>query len=286
MRHTAAKTRAKKGWGFLHGGAQVWVKGSNRLTSVGILGYGHVGRSMARLFPAAAIYDPHLAEFAGNSGAVSSASVTFVCVPTPARDDGSADIDNVADAVGWLESDIIVIKSTVPPGTTTELRKLTGKRIVVAPEYFGESTYSHPWSAQPEMWPFVVVGGAPGDTRVIVELLAERLGPHIVYRQVSPEQAELAKYMENAWLAAQVGFAWQFELLARAIGVDYWEVREIWALDPRVSRWHTATFSAHPGYGGKCLPKDIAAITRAGRDRGCDVSLLEALQNFNQNLRE
>lgn len=255
------------------------------MARIGIVGYGHVGKSIARLFPSAVAYDPHLADLVGNRGVVNESDVAFVCVPTPAREDGSAEIDLVADVVDWLEAEIIVIKSTVPPGTTSELRARTGKRIVMAPEYIGESSFSHQWSEHPESWPFVVVGGEPADTRVVVEVLSERLGPDIVYRQVTAEQAELAKYMENVWLAAQVSFAWQFELLARAIGVDYWELREIWALDPRVSKWHTATFSQRPGYGGKCLPKDVAAITSLGHDRGCDVSWLEAMQIFNQSLR-
>lgn len=255
------------------------------MPSVGIVGFGHVGGTLKKLFPEAAVYDKYIREFSNAQEQIDSSDICFVCVPTPEGLNGEVDLSEVDDVLQWIESDLIVIKSTVPPGTTSKLRSKFGKRLVCSPEYFGESSYTHSWSKDPASWPFVVVGGPRTDTRPVIQLFADVLGPDKVYRQVEPEVAELAKYMENAWLATQVIFAWQFGLLAAAIGTDYWEVREIWALDPRVSRWHTALFSGSAGFGGKCLPKDVAAISAFGRSLGCSVSFLEELLHFNCSLR-
>lgn len=251
------------------------------MTAIGIIGYGHVGSTMAKLFPDAVIYDPNLPEHSNTRDAANRTSVAFVCVPTPLGEGGAADLSAVEDVVTWLDAQLIVLKSTVPPGTTSRLRRESGKRVVFCPEYIGESGYQQHWLEAPRNWPFVIVGGEPIDSRVLVDLLSPILGPQTTYRQTTAEQAELAKYMENAWLASQVAFAWQFEFLAQAFGADYREVRELWALDPRVSKWHTAVFSDKPGFTGKCLPKDIAAIAAAGQAAGADVSWLNALQRFN-----
>lgn len=253
--------------------------------TVGIVGYGHVGRAMHTLFPAAVLYDPGIPEHASTRDAVNATDICFVCVPTPSAPDGAADVSAVAEVVGWLQSTIVVIKSTVPPGTTAKLRADSGKRIVFSPEYYGESTYHHEWAAGPAAWPFLIVGGPSEDTAPVISLFASRLGPQKTYRQVTAEMAELVKYMENTWLAAQVAFAWQFGLLSERFGVDYWELRELWALDPRVSRWHTALLEGSPGFRGKCLPKDVRAIAEAGRVAGCDVSWLDSLLAFNDSLQ-
>ena len=220
-------------------------------TNVAIVGNGHVGKSMRTIFPDAVVFDPNFTEHANNQKLVNDSDICFVCVPTPALSNGQADLTIVEQVIGWLESKIIVIKSTVPPGTTTRLREQSGKRVVFSPEYVGESQYARPAQLRdPEEWPYVIVGGPGCDTRPVVDLMAPVLGPQKIYRQVPAETAELAKYMENTWLAMQISFAWQFGLIAEALRADYWEVRELWALDPRVSRWATALFDEAPGFGG------------------------------------
>lgn len=254
-------------------------------TSVAIVGNGHVGKSMQTVFPDAVIFDPNFPEYAENQKLVNAADICFVCVPTPRLPDGHADVSVIDEVIGWLESEIIVIKSTVPPGTTTRLRAQSGKRIIFSPEYVGESRYALPEQLrEPAAWPYFIAGGPSCDTRPVIDLMAPVLGPQKIYRQVPAEAAELAKYMENSWLAMQVCFAWQFGLIAEAVGADYWEVRELWALDPRVSNWFTALFDQAPGFGGKCLPKDVAAIAATGRSAGCDTQLLEAVLAFNAAL--
>ena len=169
----------------------------------------------------------------------------------------------VTEVADWLETPYIVIRSTVPPGTTESLRQRVERPVVFWPEYSGEWTHMVPWEHSVRGWPFVLLGGRPDDTRPLVPWLASVLGPDRTYRQADARTVELCKYMENCWLAGQVLFANEFARIAEVMEIDYWELREMWALDPRVSRHHTAVFSDSPGFGGNCLPKDVAAIVAA-----------------------
>ena len=142
-----------------------------------------------------------------------------------------------------------------------------------------------PWEHSVRGWPFVLLGGRPDDTRPLVPWLASVLGPDRTYRQADARTVELCKYMENCWLAGQVLFANEFARIAEVMEIDYWELREMWALDPRVSRHHTAVFSDSPGFGGNCLPKDVAAIVAASSSAGYEPQLLRAFMEFNRVLR-
>jgi UDPglucose 6-dehydrogenase len=255
--------------------------------SVAIVGIGHVGRGMVSLFPSAVRYDPYSGEYPdGTQADVNETDVAIVCVPTPASPDGSANIDEVIDVVDWLDTPWIVIRSTVPPGTTESLRQRVGRPVVFWPEYCGEWTHIVPWEHSVYGWPFVLLGGRSEDTRPLVSWLARTLGADRTYRQADARTVELCKYMENSWLAGQVLFANEFARIAEVMNVDYWELREMWALDPRVSRHHTVVHHDAPGFNGHCLPKDIDAIVAASSKAGYEPRLLRAFVEFNERLQD
>lgn len=240
---------------------------------------------MASLFPLATLYDSHRVDVAGTKAEVNEADIAIVCVPTLEADDGSASLREVDDVFQWLQTPWIVIRSTIPPGTTERLRVRSGRPVVFWPEYTGEWTHPGPWERTVEGWPFVLLGGRPDDTRPLMPWLVRTFGAERTYRQSEASLVELCKYMENTWLASQVLFANEFRLIAEAIGVDYWELRELWALDPRVSKQHTGAFEDDPGFGGKCLPKDVAAIIAASTAAGYAPPLLKSFVTFNNTLR-
>jgi UDPglucose 6-dehydrogenase len=114
---------------------------------VGVVGLGFVGNGMRKLFGQThqvAGYDPSVASSAKDD--LDGAEVTFICVPTPMAQDGSADISIVETVVKWVKSPIIVIKSTVPPGTTDMLMSRYRKNLHFSPEYMGEGKqFVAPW---------------------------------------------------------------------------------------------------------------------------------------------
>lgn len=248
---------------------------------VAIIGLGHVGSTMRGLFPDALVYDEP--KRLGSRESVNQCHIAFVCVPTPQSDDGSCDTSIVDSVLSWLDSDVIVLRSTVPVGFTDDRRKKLGKRIVFQPEYYGE-TVAHPF-ADPHHRDWITLGGAIEDTSEAAHLYETVFTSELTINQVDAKTAEAAKYMENTFLALKVTFCNQFYDLAQAMGVNYDQLRETWLLDPRIGRSHTFVYPDNRGYSGSCLPKDMAAAISQAHDLGVDVPLLEAVARTNETYR-
>ena len=251
-------------------------------SEVAIVGYGAVGRSLTAVFPDAVTYDEPLE--IGTREAVNACRFALVCVPTPPAADGSCDTSIVEEVVAWLETDVIVILSTVAPGTTERLVRETGKRIVFQPAYGPGETFGHPFSdLHKQDW--LILGGEEGHTEAVADLYRRALRPETVIRQTSARTAELTKYMENAYLALKVTFCNEFYDIADSMDVDYAELRDLWLLDPRIGASHSLVFTEDRGYGGKCLPKDVSAIVQAASVLGYKPSLLTAMRDTNAAFR-
>lgn len=254
---------------------------------LGIVGYGVVGKALAKVFrydsgnPDLVIYDKHLKGMntAKSRAAIQKCDLVFIAVPTPSSSDGSCDLSAVEEVASWV-SPVMCVKSTVPPGTVDRLAAQTGKTICFSPEYVGETLW-HPLKGI-ESHGFIIVGGPRAACDLVVRAYQQFLGPLPRYFITSAKTAELCKYMENAFLATKVAFVNQFYDLAEGFGVDYNELRELWLADERVGRSHTIV-TAERGYRGRCLPKDMRAIIHAAQAAG-GAPLLEAVDRYNDEL--
>jgi UDPglucose 6-dehydrogenase len=249
---------------------------------VAIVGFGAVGRSLATLFPDAVIFDPPLG--LGHRDDVDRCRFAFICVPTPATATGDCDTSAVEEAAAWIESDYIVIRSTVPPGTTDRLAARLGKRIIFQPEYGPGETPDHPFR-DPRAVSWIILGGPRAWTVPVCDLYKTVFNSELSIHQPDAITAEMVKYMENAFLATKVAFCNEFYDLAARDGVDYNELRELWLLDPRIGRSHTWVHPDDRGFGGKCLPKDLQAIVAHAQRRGEPAILLDAVLRSNERLR-
>jgi UDPglucose 6-dehydrogenase len=250
--------------------------------TVAIVGYGAVGRYLHRLFPDAAVYDEPLG--VGDRQEVNRCQYAFVAVPTNRRPDGSGDTSIVEEAVSWLDTDIIVIRSTVPVGTTDRLKQTTGKRIVFQPEYGPGETPDHHFN-DPHRVNWAILGGDRRDTVAVADLYKQAFSAELVIHQTDPRTAELTKYMENSFLALKVTFCNEFYDIAEHFGVDYNELRELWLLDPRIGRSHTFVLPDSRGFGGKCLPKDVSALVQSACEAGYAPQLMLAMIEANARFR-
>ena len=248
--------------------------------SIGIIGAGFVGGALLRLFGDCAVYDP--AQGHDDRDLVNRCQFAFVCVPTPTAPDGSCDTSIAEEVIEWCQSDIIVIRSTVAPGTTDRLRQ-SGKRIIFQPEYIGE-TVAHPLIDH-QAQGFSVLGGPIEDTSPVADLYKRHYHAAHRFYFCSALCAELTKYMENAFYATKVTFCNEFYDIARSMGVDYNELRETWLADPRISRDHTFVYGDNRGFSGKCLPKDASAIIAAAHVHGVIPRLLESVMAANAEYR-
>jgi UDPglucose 6-dehydrogenase len=252
---------------------------------IGIVGYGVVGAAVGKLLERGkheiVVYDAFRSEYSSASrrDEVNTCELAFVAVPTPEAADGSCDLAAVETVLAWLKVPAC-LKSTIPPGTLARLSSQYHPKLCFSPEYVGETLW-HPWK-DIENHGFLIVGGDPTTCNLVVAAYQAALGPGPRYYITTAATAELCKYMENTFLATKVAFVNQFYDLAKAFGVNFNELREMWLADERIGRSHTIV-TQERGYRGRCLPKDIAAIISAAKRFG-GAPLLEAVDRYNDEV--
>jgi nucleotide sugar dehydrogenase len=257
---------------------------------IGIIGHGYVGKAMHRLFASAFDVDVYDIETQPDWRFVEDADMHVVCVPTPEGSSGHADVSAVETTVRRSQAPLVLIKSTIPPGTTSRLQRASGDRVLAfSPEYIGEGkAYVAPWlfpdPIDARTHDFAIVGSVDPDP--FLDILSQVMATHARLVATDSTTAELTKYMENAFLAMKVIFCNEFARIAESYGVSYHQLRDLWTLDSRVGKSHTRVFRDSPGYGGRCLPKDMAAICAAMKDKGLDVPLLEEVRRTNARLKK
>lgn len=236
---------------------------------VGVIGEGWVGKAMISVFPEATVYDePKIKEkYRGEARnaaikagrtAINACEVSFVCVPTPNNRDGSLNTRIVEEVVDWCDSELIVIRSTVQPGTSDRLKEKTGKRIVTQPEYLGETT-AHPLLDEGARQ-FLILGGDQPDTRKLIELYQEVYNANTNIRQVTNLEAEVIKLSENRAIAHKVAQCQELYDVCEQAGVDYYTIRDaVYGDDPRFNLWFTFVYPQQRGMDSKCIPKDVYA---------------------------
>ncbi len=213
-----------------------------------------------------------------NSDAVDGADLIFLCLPTPERPDGRADlsfihtvIDELGNSVG--EGSLFVIKSTVPPGTVASLRKRladlgSSAGIVSHPEFLREGKAVDDFM-EPDR---IVVGAYDRADADRVASLYRSLDTEVVV--TDPTSAEMIKYASNSYLAARLTFVNTLANVCEAVGADVLDVIQGMGLDHRIGPHF---LQPGPGYGGSCFPKDTAALIGVAEDAGYEFDLLKAV---------
>ena len=268
--------------------------------SVGIVGYGYVGKAMANFFKDhynVLVYDPAYSPVTKDVDGISFVSpgdinnclFSVVCVPTPRADDGSCDLTYVNETFRWLDTDLIILKSTVDIGTTERLNESTGKNIVFSPEFAGESTYWSPYTFHTEIkeTPFFIFGGDPTNTAKAVRIYMTVVGPSKTYRQVQSTEAEAVKYLINTFYALKITFCYEMNEIFKNLDLDYDRIRDLWIMDPRMNPMHTAVFFQNDApFGGKCFPKDVSALVSFSKRIGYDADFLQEILSSNKRLQD
>ena len=254
--------------------------------SVGIIGVGMVGGAVQRYFEKVGV-TPFLYDKFKNLGSVPEANraeVIFVCVPTPYDEAGGGfDLSAVHEALGFIAGEkIVVLKSTVLPGTTEELQKqFPQHKILFNPEFLTQSTGDNDMLYPDRQ----VVGYTKQSYSVAGTVL--RMLPLAPFERVIPAtEAELVKYFGNTWFSVKVVFANQMYDLCKKVGADYDLVRESVSADKRIGPSHLEIFhGGYRGYGGACLPKDTLALIQFGERIGAPMELLKRVHDLNCALR-
>jgi UDPglucose 6-dehydrogenase len=222
-------------------------------------------------------------------------TVLFVCVGTPQRKDGSADLSQIEAVARTIARDLdgyklIVEKSTSPVRTADQIKRTIRRYcngsdngdhefdVAVNPEFLSEG------SACRDLFnPDRIILGVESDRardlllRIYRPLLDRSTGGKVVVTNLTT--AELIKHASNAFLATKISFINMIADMCEAARANVSEVALGLGLDPRIG---AAFLGAGVGFGGYCLPKDLRALIRIGEDLGADVRLLRAVEALNQ----
>jgi UDPglucose 6-dehydrogenase len=289
--------------------------------SIAILGAGFVGGSLAQVFSERG-FDVYSYDKAGKiaPGAQSPArlalisnvsdaivglvehveknvkgftGVFFVCLPTPMKKDGSADlsiVDGAIKAIASVEGErVIVVKSTVPPGSTerwNEELKDTKTRVVFSPEFLTEQNALDDMRNQNR----IILGG-PRPWINKVKQVFQFAFPSVPLIKTSSTTAEMVKYMTNVHLAARVVLSCELAEVCEALdkqglNIDYDKVMEYAKCDVRLGGSHMMVPGpdGHRGARGHCFPKDLNAIISLSKKIGVNPTVMEAINTKNLSI--
>jgi len=218
---------------------------------------------------------------------VGDAQAVFVCVGRPPIGLGDKSLAAVEDAARQIaraaaQGVVIVVKSTVPPGTCGRIdtvvrreRPDLGFAVVSSPEFLREGH-----AVEDTLRPDRLVVGCESDRgrAVLRELYAPILAQGVRLIETDPRTAELSKLASNAFLATKISFANALARLSELVGADVGDATEIMGADPRIG---AEFLRAGLGYGGYCLPKDVVTLERFADRQGYDFALLREVARIN-----
>jgi len=263
--------------------------------TVGIVGNGYVGSAIAAAFSHTTYiktYDINPVKCEHTLEEVcTEAEYIFICVPTPSNPDGSQDLSYIRSALEQItkcctkiDSDpLIIIKSTVIPGTTRQLAEETGLEIVFSPEFLTARTAMEDF-ANPDR----IIFGCRHE-RIgceLIRLFKERF-PAANYIITSRSEAEFIKYMVNTFFATKIIFMNLMRGFASKKRYDWNRCLEGFASDHRIANSHLEVpgHDKIPGFGGACLPKDLKALVATFKDSDVNHKLLEIVDEINDSYR-
>ena len=253
---------------------------------VSIIGVGMVGGALQRYFEEKRNLKPFLYDNGKNLGSpqeINQGEVIFICVPTSFdKKNNRFDLSCVNDAFSKIEGKkIVVIKSTVLPGTTEYLQqKYPQHKILNNPEFLTELTADQDMCYPDRQ----IIGYTEKSYNVAKDVL--QILPLAPFERILPAtETEMVKYFGNTWFSAKVIFANQIYDLCQKLGIDYNRVKESAAADKRIDRTHLEVWhKGYRGYGGACLPKDIKALIRFADEKGIDLKLHKVVDDINDKL--
>jgi len=223
---------------------------------------------------------------------VRTSDLTFISVGTPPNDDGSANLSFIKSASRSIGAalqnssgyHVVVVKSTVPPGTTEKVVR----PAVLASAHMTEDTIG--FAMNPE---FLREGRAIEDfrqpDRIVIGSNSARAGDRVaeVYTKFSAPvirtglaAAEMIKYTSNAFLATKISFSNEIGNVCKELGIDVYEVMKGVGLDPRIG---PKFLDAGAGFGGSCFPKDVSSLAVLAERAGIEPRILRAVLEVNEH---
>ena len=264
---------------------------------VGIIGNGFVGGAIAHGFSPAAtancqvrVYDKSPDRTVNSlEETVNESDYIFVSVPTPMDKSGVINLEYVRNAFKSIEEvnnrkdNVVILKSTVVPGTTDDLQVSYPKlNIIFNPEFLTERSARLDFINQNR----IVLGGDKENVNNVEDLYTSRFKSCYIIK-TDFKTAELIKYFSNIFFAVKVSFANEMKLVCDTIGADWITAVEAFVADGRVGDSHLNVPGPDGkfGFGGSCFPKDINAFMSFADSIGVSVNTIEGAWKTNLQVR-
>lgn len=258
---------------------------------IGIIGQGFVGNAIYQKFKN---YYNVLTFDLDNSKCnstekelIDNSEVIFVCLPTPMNQDGSCNVDIVEGVIKKIndtsKDKIVVIKSTIVPGTTDKLNsKYENIAIAFNPEFLTERNAIEDYENQNR----IILGGPRTATTKLKQVFS-KVFPKAEIIKTDSTHAEMVKYLINTFLSVKVSFANEIYQLCGKLSIDYDKVVEYATHDERLgnSHWSVPGHDGDFGFGGHCFPKDLSALISLTNELGTLNNVLDATKKTNDNVR-
>ncbi|RJR32187.1 UDP-glucose/GDP-mannose dehydrogenase family protein [Candidatus Parcubacteria bacterium] len=252
-------------------------------SKIAIIGHGVVGQAYNSLFTDALVYD--IKKNINTKDEINkNCEVALICVPTPMQDGGKCDLTAIENTFDWLNVPLIVIKSTVPVGTTTKLREKTGKKIIFNPEFLRAVSAAQDVLDETN----IIIGGEPSESEPLIKAYNHAYKHSVSFHFTTSDNAEMIKYMRNCYLATKVTFLNEMKEIIDKMKLDFEAIRDLWVLDERMGPSHNEVPGpdGQCGYGGMCFPKDVNAMIHFAMDAGVNPALLKRVWDRNTEFRE
>jgi len=263
------------------------------MEKIGIIGNGFVGNSVAFGFSPThevKIHDKDPKKNLNTLKEVLECDYVFVCVPTPMNPDGSINLDIVHKAlqeiefyIKWNKDNILILKSTMIPGTVEALQhKYPSLNIVFNPEFLTERTAKLDFLTQAR----IILGGDKRHTTKVKQLFEERF-MHSYVIETDTTTAEMVKYMNNVFFASKVSIMNEFKQVCDSVGADWGVALKGFTADGRIGDSHLNVPGpdGKMGFGGSCFPKDINAFISLAESYDVDVHTIKGAWATNLEVR-
>ena len=219
----------------------------------------------------------------------------FLSVPTPSNEDGSINIDIVDSTLNdiselsndynWVNDHVVLLRSTVIPGTTAKLqKKYSDLNIVFNPEFLTERSAKFDFINQSR---FILGGSSDYYVDKVGELFKWRFGESISILETNYETAEMIKYMNNCFFSTKISFMNEMYQISKKSNVNWEQAVSGFVTDGRIGHSHL-NVPGHDGkfgFGGSCFPKDVRAMIKYAEEIGVDVNVLKGTWETNLQVR-
>lgn len=219
--------------------------------------------------------------------AYSDADIIFICVGTPEKADGSANLQYIYDVAGQIakcisKDTIVVIKSTVPIGTNDKIERYIQQNIisnnkvyvVSNPEFMAQGTAVNDTLNASR----IVIGVEDAITKIAMEELYKDFNAPLVI--TNRRSSEMIKYACNDFLALKISYINEIANLCELVGADIEDVSKGMGYDARIG---SKFLKAGIGYGGSCFPKDTKALHWLANYHDYEIKTIKAAIEINEN---